>query len=75
MQVLRRPVARKRAGISKTTEWRLARSDPTFPKIVRISAGLTGYREDEFDAWLEARPRVPLPEPRDEQEMELGAGP
>jgi predicted DNA-binding transcriptional regulator AlpA len=58
MRILKRRVARQRGGFSKSTEWRLAKSDPTFPKPVRISAGLSGYLEDEFDAWLAARPRV-----------------
>jgi predicted DNA-binding transcriptional regulator AlpA len=58
MQILRRGEARKRGGFSKTTEWRLSHSDPTYPKIVRLSPGLTGYLEHEFDDWLAARPRV-----------------
>jgi prophage regulatory protein len=71
VQILRRAAARKRAGISRTTEFRLIRGDPTWPRVVQITPGLTGYFEDELDAWIEARPRVSLPE-RDEG---VGASP
>jgi predicted DNA-binding transcriptional regulator AlpA len=63
-RIVRRQAARQRAGISRTTEFRLRQSDPTWPRVVELTAQLTGYFEDELDAWLEARPRraVPLPD-------------
>jgi predicted DNA-binding transcriptional regulator AlpA len=61
--IVRRQVARKRTGISRTTEHRLIRNDPTWPRIVELTAQLTGYFEDELDAWLEARPRRVVPAP------------
>ena len=61
MQILRRTAARKKAGISRTTEFRLLREDPTWPSVVELRPGLTGYYEHEIEAWLKARPRVPRP--------------
>jgi predicted DNA-binding transcriptional regulator AlpA len=46
--MLRRDEARRRAGISKSTERRLQQRDPSFPKVVRISPNTTGHFEDEL---------------------------
>ena len=75
MQIVRRPAARKRAGISKTTEWRLIQNDPTWPSVVQVTAGLTGYFEHELDAWLEGRQRRRRTGAKDDLELEVGAVP
>jgi len=41
-------------GLSKTTIWRLERTQ-NFPKRIRLSAGRVGYRLHEVMAWLESR--------------------
>lgn len=40
---------------SRATPWRKAKSDPTFPKPVVVSAGITGWVESEVVAWVQAR--------------------
>jgi predicted DNA-binding transcriptional regulator AlpA len=81
MQIVRRPAARRKVGVSKTTEHRLMHTDPTWPRVVRITAQLTGYFEDELDAWIAARPRARVgleSEPdqgRAKRPKEAGAGP
>jgi predicted DNA-binding transcriptional regulator AlpA len=52
-----RPAARHRAGdISRATEQRLLKHDPTWPRPRQISPGKSAYDEAELDAWLETRP-------------------
>jgi predicted DNA-binding transcriptional regulator AlpA len=47
---------RRRAGdIGRTTEFRLIRDDPDWPKPVQITAGKTGYSAAEIDAWVRKR--------------------
>ena len=41
-------------GLSRTTIWRLERSD-VFPKRVRLSAGAVGYRMQEVLEWCASR--------------------
>jgi predicted DNA-binding transcriptional regulator AlpA len=68
--IVRRAEGRKRACISRTSEHRLIRNDPTWPRVVQITTQLTGYFEDELDAWIKARPRAPLPAAKKERDME-----
>ncbi len=57
--VLDRKEALRRAGnLSKSTELRLSRCDPDFPKPVRLSPRRVGYHEHEWSAWLERRRRA-----------------
>ena len=44
-----------RFDISRSTLWRLSRSDDDFPKKIQISPGRGGRSEQELCAWLEAR--------------------
>jgi predicted DNA-binding transcriptional regulator AlpA len=61
MRILTPREAWRRGGnMSKTTDWRLRQSDPTYPERVQVSPGRTGYVEEEWEAWLAARPRVDL---------------
>jgi prophage regulatory protein len=47
--------AEKIGAKSRATPWRLAKSDPDFPKPIKVSGGITGWVESEVDAWLERR--------------------
>jgi predicted DNA-binding transcriptional regulator AlpA len=59
MRILTPREAWRRGGnMSKTTDWRLRQTDPTYPRRVQVSPGKTGYVEEEWEAWLAARPRV-----------------
>lgn len=44
-------------GLGKTTIYDLMRSDPTFPRPVKIGSA-TAWRSDEVIAWMDNRPRV-----------------
>ena len=44
-------------GLSKTTIWRLERAGK-FPKHIKLSAGATGWKRSDIEAWLEARQTV-----------------
>ena len=58
-RIIGRREFRKRLGnISRTTEFRLSKSDPAFPQLIQVTPGLKGFFEDEADAYIAARPRV-----------------
>lgn len=42
-------------GASRSTIWRWAESDPTFPKPFHLSPAITVWDETEVLAWLAAR--------------------
>lgn len=44
-----------RFGIEKGTVWRWARSDPSFPKPVKLSPQTVRWRSDEIEAWENSR--------------------
>lgn len=41
----------ERFGVSRTTPWRWAKTDPTFPKPITLSPGCTRWRLTEIEAW------------------------
>lgn len=43
------------AGLSSATIYRRAANDPTFPKLIRLSARCTRIRAGELTAWLAAQ--------------------
>ena len=43
-----------RYGVHRTTPWRWARSDPTFPKPICLSPGCTRWEISDIEIW-EAR--------------------
>lgn len=45
-------VAEKIGCKSRATVWRKAKAEPDFPQPVSISAGITGWIEDEIDAYI-----------------------
>jgi prophage regulatory protein len=40
-----------RFGVSRQTIWRLVKSDPTFPKPIRLTAGCTRWQLSEVEDW------------------------
>lgn len=40
-----------RFGVSRQTIWRLVKSDPTFPKPIRLTPGCTRWLLSEVQAW------------------------
>ena len=41
-----------KTGIAQSSVWRLCKTDPTFPKPVRLSPACTAWFEHEIDEWL-----------------------
>ncbi len=44
-----------RYGVHRSTPWRWAKVDPTFPKPVTLSRGCTRWSLSELELWEEAR--------------------
>jgi len=44
--------------VGRATVWRYTRTDPTFPKPIKLSAGCARWRVDEVEQWLASRPRT-----------------
>lgn len=40
-----------RYGVHRTTPWRWAKTDRTFPKPVKLSSGCTRWRLVDIEAW------------------------
>ena len=40
-----------RFGISRSTLWRWAKTEPSFPQPVALSPGCTRWRVSEIEAW------------------------
>ncbi len=76
--ISRREFRRRLGNISRTTEFRISKGDPAFPQLVQMTPGMTGYYEDEADAYISTLPRIDRPEPecrrRREKLEELGTG-
>ncbi len=47
-------------GLSKTTVYEYSKTEPEFPKPVKLGANCTAWRSDELNAWMMSRPRVAL---------------
>ena len=47
-------------GLSKTTVYEYSKTDPEFPKPVKLGASCTAWRSDELAAWMMSRPRADL---------------
>lgn len=43
-----------RLSVSACTVWRYARTNPAFPKPIKLSAGCTRFRSSDIDAFLAA---------------------
>lgn len=44
-----------RYSVHRTTPWRWAKSDPTFPKPVTLTPGCTRWKLSEIEAWEASR--------------------
>lgn len=47
-----------RFGVSRPTVWRWVKSDPDFPKPVKLSPQCTRWRADQVEAWERSRLEV-----------------
>ena len=45
-------------GASRSHVWNLAKTDPDFPKPIRLSRGVTVWDEHEVEAWVDAKRAV-----------------
>ena len=54
-QILRIPQVLALTGLSRTTIYRLAKSNE-FPKPVKLGIRSSGFREDQIKAWIDSRP-------------------
>jgi prophage regulatory protein len=55
-KILRARDVAERLGCNVTTVYRWA-SSGAFPKQIRLSSALVGWREDEIESWIEGRER------------------
>lgn len=55
MQIIRIQRTAEILGISVPTVWRKAKTEPDFPQPVKLSANVTGFIEDEVQAYLERK--------------------
>jgi predicted DNA-binding transcriptional regulator AlpA len=53
-----REFRRRMGNPSRTTIWRLRKTDPSYPHTIEISPGLHGHFEDQAQDYIERRPRV-----------------
>lgn len=51
----------EKLGVGLPTVWRYARTDPTFPKLFKLTPAVTVAYEDEIDAWVEGRRVAAMP--------------
>ncbi len=54
-RAIRLPRVVEITGASRATVWRWSKTDPTFPRPFKLSAGVTGWDEAEIFGWLEAK--------------------
>jgi prophage regulatory protein len=47
-----------RYGVHRSTPWRWAKTDPTFPQPVTLTAGCTRWKLSELEAWEAAKTRT-----------------
>ena len=45
-----------RLNVKRPTVWRYARTNPDFPKAIKLSPGCTRWRAEDVEAWLGSRP-------------------
>lgn len=55
--LLRWPDVQRMTGISRTTAWRLEKHGQ-FPNRVRVSAGITAWRESEIQTFIKTRQAI-----------------
>lgn len=62
--MLRIPQVMERTGLRRTTIYKLMR-EGNFPKPRQLTSSAVGWREDEVEEWLSARPVAELKEMAD----------
>lgn len=55
-QIIRQSKVREMTGLSRSSIYRLEKSDTDFPKRRQISPGSVGWLLSEVLAWIESRP-------------------
>ncbi len=48
----------ERFAVARPTVWRWHRSDPTFPRAIKLSPGCTRFKADEIDQWADSQGEV-----------------
>ena len=46
-----------RFGVHRTTPWRWAKSDPTFPKPINLTPGCTRWKLSDIESWETSKQR------------------
>lgn len=54
-RALRPAAAAQKLGIATSTLWAKVRSEPDFPRPIKISARVTIFIESTLDAWMASR--------------------
>lgn len=54
-QLIRVPTVAAMLSVSRSTVWRWSKFKPEFPRPIKISTGVTTWKLDEIQAWLEGR--------------------
>lgn len=48
----------EKTGLGRSSVWNFSKTGKDgFPKPVRVTAGVTAWRLDELEAWMNSRPR------------------
>jgi prophage regulatory protein len=55
MHISRPRQAADKLGIGLSTLWYKIKTDPEFPKPLKLSEGVTGFVDSELDAYIESR--------------------
>lgn len=53
--ISRREFRARLGGISRSTEYRLRQADPSFPRIVPVTPGLTGVSEEAAETYIQQK--------------------
>lgn len=69
MKIIRDAGVAEKLGVSTTTVWRKAKTDPDFPQPVRLSDAITGWIESEIDSYLERKVREYREQPQQKREV------
>lgn len=48
----------ERYGVTVPTVWRWHKSDPKFPRAIKLSSGTTRWNLSEVEAWEKSRAKV-----------------
>ena len=54
-QLIRAPVVAAMLSVSRSTVWRWSKFKPEFPRPIKISTGVTVWRLNEIQKWLESQ--------------------